>query len=237
MNTWGSVRALTFDCYGTLIDWEQGILAVLRPWAERSGVRAGDEALLEAFARAEPACERERPAAPYPEILRAVSDRIAAAFDRSADPSTASLLAASVGSWPPFPDSPAALRRLAARFRLVVVSNVDAASFAGSQRVLGVPFDAVVTAEEVGAYKPDPRMFHRALEVLEGMGVGRGEAVHVAQSLYHDHAPAQALGLRSVWVDRRGGRRSQGATPAPPAGVRPTWTVASLAELADLAGV
>jgi 2-haloacid dehalogenase len=237
MDAWSSVRALTFDCYGTLVDWERGIVSVLRPWAERSGVRAGDEDLLEAFARAEPVCERERPSAPYPEILRAVADRIAAEFDRPSDAGLAAALAGSVGSWPPFPDSAAALARLSSRFALVVVSNVDRASFAGSQRQLGAPFAAVVTAEEVGVYKPDPRMFLRGLEVLEKMGVDRSGVVHVAQSLYHDHAPALALGLRTVWVDRREGRPSQGATPPAPPGVRPTWTVGSLAALADLAGV
>jgi 2-haloacid dehalogenase len=234
MNALSSIEALTFDCYGTLVDWEQGILSVLRPWARGVGVSVDDDALLQAFAQAEPACEQAMPRALYPEILRAVFHRIAAAFDRPGDPGIAASLAASVGTWPPFPDTAAALRRLAAQHRLVVVSNVDKLSFAGTQRQLGIDFDAVVTAEEVGAYKPDPRMFLRALELLEEMAVGRAGVVHVAQSLYHDHAPAQALGLRTIWVDRRRGRASQGATPPAPAGVKPTWTVGSLSELADL---
>jgi 2-haloalkanoic acid dehalogenase type II len=234
MNDLWSVEALTFDCYGTLVDWEQGILSVLRPWARGASVSAHDDALLQAFARAEPACQREMPGALYPEILRAVFGRIAAAFERPADPGIAAALASSVGTWPPFPDAPAALRRLGEQHRLVVVSNVDKASFARTQRQLGIEFDAVITAEEVGAWKPDPRMFLRALDVIEGMGVPRKDVVHVAQSLYHDHAPAQALGLRTVWVDRRRGKSSQGATPPAPAGVQPTWTVPSLSELAAL---
>lgn len=236
MTELSSIRALTFDCYGTLVDWEQGILSVLRPWARGAGVQADDDALLQAFARAEPACEHEMPGALYPEILRAVFPRIAAAFDRPSHHGIAADLAASVGTWPAFADTTDALRRLGSRHRLVVVSNVDNASFAATQRLLGIAFDAVVTAEEVGVYKPDPRMFLRALEVLAGMGIAREEVVHVAQSLYHDHAPAQALGLRTVWVDRRRGRASQGATPPAPHGVKPTWTVESLAGLADLLG-
>jgi 2-haloalkanoic acid dehalogenase type II len=126
------------------------------------------------------------------------------------------------------------LARLKNRFKLVVVSNVDRASFAGSNEKLGAPFAAVVTAEEVGAYKPDPRVFHRALAVLHSLGVERDEVLHVAQSLYHDHVPAKALGLATVWVDRRDGRRG-GATREPEIPVTPDLTVRSLAELAELA--
>ncbi|MGH9867687.1 MAG: haloacid dehalogenase type II [Candidatus Polarisedimenticolia bacterium] len=232
-----SIQALTFDCYGTLVDWESGILSVLRPWAKRAGVDAEDEELLEAFAQAEPACEASMPGQPYPVILRAVHARLSARFGVQPDREAAQELASSVGLWPAFPDTSAALRRLAGRFRLVVVSNVDRASFAATSRLLGVAFDAVVTAEEVGAYKPDMRMFRRALEVLKTLGVEPSALVHVAQSLYHDHAPARSLGLRTVWVDRRQGRASQGATPPAPPGVHPDWTVASMQELADRLGV
>jgi len=232
-----TIQALTFDCYGTLVDWESGILSILRPWARREGVAGGDEALLQAFAEAEPHCEAASPGSPYPEILRAVHGRIADALGRARDSSAADALAGSVGDWPPFDDTPGALRRLAGRFRLAVISNVDRASFARTARRLGVPLDAVITAEEVGAYKPDPRMFLRAFEELRSLGIAREGIVHVAQSLYHDHAPARELGLRTVWVDRRHGRAGQGATPPAPAGVTPDLTVTSLAELADRLGV
>ncbi|HKY31280.1 MAG TPA: HAD-IA family hydrolase [Candidatus Polarisedimenticolia bacterium] len=224
-------RAFTFDCYGTLVDWERGLLDELRPWAAPS--RATDEQLLAAFAAAESSCEQESPSSPYPDILRAAHGRIARSLGLPPDHLAAEALARSVGSWPPFADAPAALAALGRRARLVVVSNVDRRSFEATQRALGARFDAVVTAEEVGAYKPDRRMFDRALAVLAGMGIAPFETIHVAQSLYHDHAPAIALGLRTVWVDRRAGRQG-GATPAPPAGIRPTWTVGSLAELAGM---
>jgi 2-haloalkanoic acid dehalogenase type II len=141
-------------------------------------------------------------------------------------------LAGSVGDWPAFPDTPDALRRLQQRFNLVIVSNVDRESFAKSNERLGVTFDAIITAEEVCAYKPDHRMFHRAWEVLMGMGIDRLECIHVAQSLYHDHVPIKALGGVSVWIDRRRGR-SGGATAPPEMEVHPDLRVESLAELAD----
>jgi 2-haloacid dehalogenase len=231
-----TIQALTFDCYGTLVDWESGILTVLRPWARREGLAVDDDALLHAFAEAEPRCEEASPRSIYPEILRAVQGRIAEAFGRTADPAAADVLAKSVGEWPPFADTAQALRRLAARFRLAVISNIDRASFARTNQLLGVRFDAVITAEEVGVYKPDPRMFQRAFEVLDSIGIPREGIVHVAQSLYHDHAPARALGLRTVWVDRRHGRAGQGATPPAPAGVTPDLTVTTLEELANRLG-
>jgi putative hydrolase of the HAD superfamily len=227
------VRALTFDCYGTLIDWERGILDALRPWSVVGGPPIGDRALLAAFAEAESACQREHPGLAYSELLRYVHTRIAAAVGRPPDPRHARRLAESVGDWPPFPDTVPALTRLAQRFALVIVSNVDARSFAGTRRRLDVPLHAVITAEEVGAYKPDPRMFEAAFARLQRDGIERDAIVHVAQSLFHDHVPAKRLGLRTVWVDRRGGATG-GATPPPDEKVAPDLTIPDLATLADL---
>ncbi len=227
-------KALTFDCYGTLIDWETGILSALRPWAARHDITSTDDALLEVYAQAESACEQTTPKAVYREILRATHGRIAARWGKPNDPQAADALAESVGDWPPFADTAAALERLKQWHRLVIVSNVDRASFARTQEKLRVPFDAVVTAEDVGAYKPDLRMFHRALEVVAQWGIRPAEVLHVAESLYHDHVPAKALGLKTVWVHRRQGRSGSGATRPPSVEVRPDLEVATLAELIEL---
>ena len=226
---------LTFDCYGTLIDWETGLAAVLEPWAARRGIDATREALLEAFGRHETRLERERPKTPYSELLRAVHESLAREWRVRPERAEADRLAGSVGDWPAFADTAAALARLAERHRLVVVSNVDRASFARTRERLGVELDAVITAEDAGAYKPDPAPFRLALETVAGWGIDASRVLHVAQSLYHDVAPARALGLRTVWVDRRRGRPGSGATPPPPPGARPDLVVASLAELATTA--
>jgi 2-haloalkanoic acid dehalogenase type II len=227
-------KALTFDCYGTLIDWERGLLDVLRPWAERHRVDVNDERLLEEFAHAEAACERATPTALYPDILRAVHRRIAKRLGVPASDSDADWLAESVGNWPPFDDTVAALQQLKKTHKLAIISNVDRQSFAETNRLLQVEFDAIITAEDVGAYKPDPRVFLRAFGVLAGMGVQRNEILHVAQSLYHDHVPAQALGLTTVWVDRRRGRSGSGATAAVDTQVNLDLVVPHLAELTAL---
>ncbi len=233
-------RALTFDCYGTLIDWESGILAVLRRWADRAGAggggRADDAALLAAFSRAEPAAEAAAPTALYPDILRDTMTRIGADLRAPVTAADQDALAMSVPNWTPFPDTVAALRRLKSRFRLVITSNVDRASFAGTARRLEVPFDAVITAQDAGAYKPALNHFHLAERTLRDNGwiADRAQWLHVAQSLYHDHVPAKSLGLRTAWVDRPTGR-SKGATPAS-SPVAPDIVVRSLAELADALG-
>ena len=240
-----NIKVLTFDCYGTLIDWEAGILAALRPWAERERVTAGDEELLEAFAKSE---HRQEQSAggfrPYPEILTAVFGDIARDF--TGDPgndddggkknnaAAAARFANSVGDWPPFGDTTEALQLLKQKFRLMIISNVDRASFARTQESLGVEFDAVVTAEDVRAYKPDPRPFEKALEVARGWGAATDSVLHIAQSLFHDHVPAQELGLRTVWVDRRGGKAGAGATPTPEGVVKPDWVAPNLSALVTL---
>ncbi len=140
---------------------------------------------------------------------------------------------ASVGRWPPFPDSAEALSRLKRRFALVILSNVDRASFAASNARLDVEFDLVVTAEDVGAYKPSPRSFPALLERIGSIGVAPDRLLHVAQSLYHDHEPARAAGIPAVWIDRRHGREGFGATPPPQQEVVPRWRYPSLAAFAD----
>jgi 2-haloacid dehalogenase len=227
-------RVLTFDCYGTLIDWETGILAVLRPWATRAGISASDTELLGAFGEAESAAEHDMPSALYPDVLRATHACIAKHFNARQDADAADLLGRSVGDWPPFADTSDALKRLLRRFKLIVVSNVDRESFARSQKNLGIIFDAVVTAEEVGAYKPDAKMFRRALEVAKEFGAAPENILHVAQSLYHDHVPAKKFGLKTVWVQRPSKRGEFGATRDPGVDVKPDLTVHSMKELVDV---
>ena len=229
-------RALSFDCYGTLVDWEAGIVTALEPWRTRAAITADHDALLEAFATHETVVEREHPTLPYPDVLAETLRRIAQQYGADVTDGECAAFGASVGDWPAFPDSADALGRLHTRFELVILSNVDRASFARSNERLGVTFDRIVTAEEVGSYKPDPRNFETLIAAVGERGIDRSELLHVAQSLYHDHAPAQAAGLPSVWIDRRRGRDGSGATPVPDDSVEPRWTFASLAELADAAG-
>jgi 2-haloacid dehalogenase len=224
-------EVLTFDCYGTLIDWEAGILAGLRRTLGERGLSAGDEDLLERYARQEASIEAG-PYLPYRQVLglglRGVSRELG--VETTADEETA--FGDSVGDWPAFPDSHAALERLAGRFKLAVITNCDDDLFAASNRRLGVDFDWVITAQQIGSYKPSRHNFEVAFERI---GVPRSRILHVAQSLYHDHVPAKALGLSTVWINRRHDRTGAGATP--PAAATPDLTVPDMASFADLATV
>jgi 2-haloacid dehalogenase len=224
--------ALTFDCYGTLIDWEAGITAVLRPWADAHGVDVDDDALLEVFAGHEAAAERAHPQALYPEILSATFTALGRELGAPVSDADVHRLATSVPDWPAFPDSPAALAVLAQRYRQIVLSNVDRASFAGSNARLGVTFDAIVTAQDVGSYKPAAANFDALLARAAQLGVADGRLLHVAQSLFHDHVPAKAAGLPTVWINRRHDRVGWGATP-PAEGVTPDWEFPSMAAFAE----
>ncbi|MDE0389919.1 MAG: HAD-IA family hydrolase [Rhodospirillales bacterium] len=219
-------RAFTFDCYGTLIDWEQGMLRALRTLA---GIDGDDEALLAAFARHEHTIQEQNPAMRYPDVLSHACKAIAADFDQAATDEQAAAFGASIADWPPFPDSVEALAYLREHGLLMVLSNVDRASFAHSAKRLGDPFHAVVTAEDVGSYKPAPAHFERAKVLLAEEGIAPGEVLHVAQSLFHDVVPGRAAGLSTCWIDRRAGRPG-GATP--PVDVEPDITFTDLASLA-----
>jgi 2-haloacid dehalogenase len=208
-------QALSFDCYGTLIDWETGIAAVLRPWAAEVDLDLDDEGLLLAYAEHESAAERELPTALYPAILAEAFRRTGAALGRPVDPVWAERLGHSVPDWPAFDDSAEALARLAEHYRLIIVSNVDDRGFAASNRRLGGDFAAIITAEQVGAYKPADNHFHALDATLADLGIPRTALLHVAQSLFHDHGPAHRLGLDSVWINRRQQRPGWGATPEP----------------------
>lgn len=226
------VAVLSFDCYGTLIDWERGLLEALAPWRARSGLALDEEALLAAFAEEEAAQQTATPTLRYDRLLARVLDRLGRRLDAPATAAEAEAFGASVGDWPPFPDSAAALARLARRVPLIVLSNVDEASIRRSARQLGDPFAAILTAEVIGSYKPDPRNFVYLLGFIAGRGLPREGLLHVAQSLFHDHAPAAALGIASVWIDRRAGRPG-GATRPPSGTVVPTLRFPTLEAFAD----
>ena len=229
----GDFDALSFDCYGTLIDWETGIAAVLRPWADAHGLPTTDEELLAAFGTHETRAEADHPTELYPRILARAMRGLGAQLGAPVSDAEAEALAVSVPDWLPFPDSPEALRRLKSRYRLIILSNVDRASFARSNERLGVTFTSILTAEDVGSYKPSPRNFEALVREAERLGVPGGRLLHVAQSLFHDHVPAKAAGLPTVWINRRRDSPGWGATPAPAAGVTPDRTYASMRELAD----
>jgi 2-haloacid dehalogenase len=226
-------HALSFDCYGTLIDWEAGLAAALRRWADRHGLGVSDEELLLAYSTQEAAAEAEAPTALYPAILARSMRQVGAQLGVPVSDTDASEFSASVPDWPAFPDSADALARLSARYKLIILSNVDRASFAGSNRRLGVTFTSVLTAQDIGSYKPSPRNFEALAAERQRLGIPEGRLLHVAQSLYHDHVPAKAAGLPTVWINRRHEKPGWGATPAPLAPVTPDWTFASMAAFAD----
>ena len=226
---YGSVEALTFDCYGTLIDWEAGLTTAFRPILEAHDATTDDEDVLVRFARHEAAAE----AGPYRTYREVLADGLRGVADELAFTPTADEVAAfsgSVGDWPAFADSEAALARLKRRFRLGVITNCDDDLFAASNRRLGVEFDWIVTAQQVGSYKPDEANF---LVAFERLGLPRERIVHVAQSLFHDHVPAKRLGLTTVWIDRRSDRPGSGATP--PADASPDARYPDMASFAEAA--
>lgn len=223
-------EALTFDCYGTLIDWEAGLLAALHRALEgEPGVLLDDEDLLLRYARHEAALEAG-PYLRYREILARALRGVAAELEVDVTDETAAAFGGSVVDWPAFPDSAQALARLATRYRLGVLTNCDDDLFAASQARLDAHFDWVVTAEQVGSYKPADANFEALLERVD---VPAERILHVAQSLYHDHVPANRLGLASVWIDRRHGRPGAGATPV--ADAAPDATYPDMASFAAAA--
>jgi 2-haloalkanoic acid dehalogenase type II len=226
-------KVLTFDCYGTLIDWETGILNALRPLLTRGAAERSRDEILASFARHETAQEAETPDMIYSELLGQVHRRLAEEWGIAASEAAHRTFGGSVGSWPAFADSAASLAYLGQFYKLVILSNVDRKSFAQSRKRLGVAFDAVYTAEDIGSYKPDLRNFRSMIDALKRSGHAERDILHIAQSLFHDHAPANTVGLRSAWIDRRRGAAGGGATPPPPANVHYDFRFASMAELVE----
>jgi 2-haloacid dehalogenase len=209
------ITALSFDCYGTLIDWEAGIAAVLSPWAREQQLDMTDEELLLAYADNEAAVEWESPSSFYPDVLATAFRRTGEALGEGVSDAWAQRLGSSVPDWPAFPDSAESLDRLSNHYELIILSNVHRDGFARSNQHLHGDFAAVITAEDVGAYKPAENHFRALDRTLLELGVERPQLLHVAQSLFHDHVPAKREGLTSVWINRRHDRPGWGATPEP----------------------
>jgi 2-haloalkanoic acid dehalogenase type II len=227
--------ALSFDCYGTLIDWETGLVNAFEPWRDRTEISVTDDQLLAQFGEIESRVQVENPTMLYPETLGVTLREIGGLFSAAPTDVEAKNFSNSIKNWPAFADTSKALAYLKDFYRLVIVSNVDNASFKFSNAKLGVEFDFVVTAEDVGSYKPAHGHFERALELLSGVGIDKSQVLHVAQSLYHDHVPAKELGLKTVWANRRAAKGGQGgAAKAPAAPVKPDLEVQSLAALVGL---
>ena len=224
-------RVLSFDCYGTLIDWESGIFGAMQPLLRRSREPVPRDTALELFARLESAQEAATPGMLYSELLGEVHRQLAAALHLECKADESERFGRSVPDWPAFADSAAALGYLKQHYQLVILSNVDRASFAASNERLGVAFDAVFTAQDVGSYKPDRANFAFMLARLGERGIGPDQILHTAQSLFHDHAPAKTFGLANAWIDRRHGQAGWGATMPPPAGTACDFRFDSMAAM------
>ncbi|MBW4657519.1 MAG: haloacid dehalogenase type II [Drouetiella hepatica Uher 2000/2452] len=220
-------QVLTFDCYGTLIDWEGGVLTALRAIFASHNIQIEDEKILELFAEFESAEEEEYKS--YREVLKGVVRRFGDRLHFQPSAAQQEALPNSIQHWQPFPDTVEALKQLKQRFKLVIISNVDDDLFAGTAEHLQVEFDQVITAQQVKSYKPSLNNFQVAFDRI---GLPKAQILHVAASLYHDIAPANALELANVWVNRRVGMTGSGA--AKEAIAQPNLEVPNLRVLADL---
>lgn len=229
-------KVLTFDCYGTLINWEQGIIENLASLMRRQGSEFPRDRILESHARIESSQQAATPGMKYSSLLAVVHRRLAEEWGVPAPWSESLEYGASVGSWPAFPDSAAAVAELKGQFQLAILSNVDNASFAGSNERLGVEFDAIFTAEDVGSYKPADRNFEYMLEHLARRGIEPHQVLHVAESLFHDHVPAKRFGLANCWIYRRRGMEGYGATMDPGTVPETDFVFGSMAEFAAACG-
>lgn len=220
---------LTFDCYGTLINWEAGLLPALHRVLSAHGKKMDDATLLKFYGDFEQRSEAG-PFMSYRDVLASVVVQFGKELGFTASSNELGSLAHSLSAWDPWPDTVNALHQLKARYRLAILSNIDDDLFASTQPKLQVEFDEVITAQQAQAYKPSLKLFELALSRVKAPG---HRVLHVGQSLYHDVVPAQALGLATVWVNRPSARPGVGAVKQ--AQATPDVTVSSLAELADLA--
>jgi len=229
MLDFANTRLLTFDCYGTLIDWETGIFSVLRPMLAARTKSVSDAALLKLYGELEAEAEAGEYLT-YGDVLRRVVRGMGQRLGFDPSEAEARALRKSIADWQPFPDTVESLRRLKQHYKLAVLSNIDDDLFALTAPKLGVAFDHVITAQQARCYKPCLKLFQMA---EERCGVPRSAWLHVGQSIYHDVIPAQSLGIATVWVNRPSPRRGMGAVKA--ATGKPDLEVADLKTLADLA--
>ena len=223
---------LTFDVYGTLIDWESGMIAGLKPLTDQAGALSRND-ILQAHAFHESTAQAQTPHVRYDWLLAIVYKRLAEEWRVPATWADARTYGRSVRDWPAFPDTADALQCLKQHYKLVVLSNVDNDSFAHSNAKLGVAFDAVYTAEDIGFYKPAPRNFDYMIASMARLGVAKEKILHTAESLFHDHVQAKAFGLANCWIYRRHDQEGFGAAMDP--GERPhcDFMFKSMAELAE----
>lgn len=200
-------EVLTFDCYGTLIDWENGILTALKPLLAKHGIEQSDDAILELFAEFEAELEKA-PHIKYRQVLENLVQKMGDRLGFSPSHAEKQALPESIKQWQPFPDAVAALKTLKEKYNLVILSNVDDDLFADTAQHLQVPFDHVITAEQVQSYKPSLNNFK---QMIERVNLPISKILHVGASIYHDVVPAQSLGLSTVWVNRRHGQQGAGA--------------------------
>jgi len=228
---------LTFDCYGTLIDWESGIWDAYQPLIMASGRDdITRDAALVTYAGLETAQQAETPGMLYPELLARVHRSFANRYGIETTAKMDAAFGATLAHWPAFPDTADALRRLKKRYKLVILSNVNRAGFAAANRRLGVAFEAIYTAEDIGSYKPDRRNFEYMLERLAAdHGIAKSQILHTAQSLFHDHAPAGDFGLARAWIDRQGLSKggAWGATAEVPERPEVDFLFPTMAAMAD----
>jgi len=225
--------ALSFDVYGTLIDWEAGMVNGLRPLTDRLDTEMSEDAVLEMHARHESAAQAQTPARAYSDLLATVYRRCAEELRLAVDWEECTRYGASVGSWPAFPDSAEALAYLKRHYRMIVLSNVDNRSFAGAAQKLGIDWDGVFTAEDIGSYKPAQRNFDYLLEGIARMGIEKRALLHTAESMFHDHVPGRANGLDNAWIYRRHAKTGFGATMDPGKLAETTFRFNSLREMAE----
>lgn len=221
-------EALSFDCYGTLIDWESGIIPVLRQLVNAHQINMSDQQLLELFAELEPEAQ-SGDYKPYRQILREVVENMGKRLEFTPTETELNSLAESIQNWQPFPDTVAALNALKQKYKLVIISNIDDDLFAQTNPHLQIEFDHIITAQQAKSYKPSPHNFEFALEKT---GIPSDKLLHVAQSIFHDIVTAKNLGLTTVWVNRRQGQEGSGATK--PANAEPDLEVPDLKTLVSL---
>jgi len=225
-------KALTFDCYGTLIDWESGMVEGLKPLTSRVDRPLTRDEILEAHARHESSQQTWTPARRYSDLLAIVYKRLAEEWGVASTPQECAAYGGSVARWPAFSDSAGALQYLKKHYKLVILSNVDNAGFAASNAKLQVDFDAVYTAEDIGSYKPSDRNFDYMLDKLSTLGIEKHQVLHTAESMFHDHVPGKRHGLASCWIYRRHNQTGFGATMNPGALPDVDFQFTSMADLA-----
>lgn len=223
----------TFDCYGTLIDWESGMIEGLKPLTDRLKESITRDEILQTHAHHESTQQRWTPQKRYSELLAIVYKRIAEEWGLSVDVTECETYGQSVKNWPAFSDSTESLKQLQAHAKLVILSNVDNQSFAASRARLNVEFDAIITAEDVGSYKPSDRNFEYMIKHLQTMGIDKSRVLHTAESLFHDHQPASRHNLARCWIYRRHNQSGFGATIDPGKQPAVDFQFNSMAELAS----